>query len=165
MKTISWSAQTGQSWDPLATILTISIRIGDVEVPVSGVLDTGADVTELQPPLIDQFQVDEDACGFIPITNDHGIIVDTEPVTMATGSLDGYEFRMPVHLRRTVTRPRQVFGRSGLIDHFKISLDPAAATTTFEWSGLSPHNRLSEFETAWTKPRRGRKDHWVGRRI
>jgi hypothetical protein len=162
---IDWSAQTPDDWDPLSTIFTMSIRIGEVEIPVRGVFDTGADFTDLQPPLIDQFHLDEDQYGFSPVIDDNGVVADTEPIAIATARLDGHDFPLPVHLYRTVRRSQHVFGRAGLLDYFRITLDPAAAATTFEWYGPSPKNRLDPIRKLWVTDRIGKRAAWMGQKV
>ena len=164
MVRVAWKSQTVQIWDPLSTILTIPIRIGDVELEIEGVFDTGADWTDLQPPAIGQFGIDEDQHGFATI-QDNGIVVATIPVAMATARLDGQEFPLPVTLYPNAVRPTHVFGRAGLLDHFHVTLDPVAGETTLEWRGPSEHSRLAEIQRLFIDERIGRRHDWLGRRV
>ena len=161
---IAWEAQTGQPTDPPAVVLEITIRIGDVERIVKGTFDTGADMTELEPPAVDEFGVNEDECGFVQIEPEKNRL-DTEPVVMAEATFGGHSFPMPVVLlkysrRNPQGKPINVFGRAGLLDHFHVDLDPLAATTSFTWTGLAPNARLAEIKHHFIDERRGKaKQH------
>ena len=64
MQEIHWALQTNEPTDPPAVVVKVEITIGDQTREVEGTFDTGADMTELQPPYFDEFGVDEDTVGF-----------------------------------------------------------------------------------------------------
>lgn len=159
-KPIHWEAQTKAPHDPLAIVLEIEITIGAITRTVRGTFDTGADITELEPPYISDFAVNEDECGFTQQQFPDGKL-DTEPLVMAEAALEGHSFPMPVSLLKYPRRapegtPINVFGRAGLMDHFRIQIDPAGGTTTFVWIGKSPKSRLDEIQKFFIDERVGK---------
>src|SRR5712692_8830702 len=99
MVVVKWRPQTPEPWDPPSTILTIKFRIGGVTLDVEGVFDTGADMNDLQPPKLAEFQNDPDHHGFSADPNLHGqprLI----PIVIATGELDGHTFEAPLRCIR-----------------------------------------------------------------
>ena len=104
--------------------------------------------------------MDEDTCGFTQIGLPDGSL-DTEPVVMATARLQGHDFPMPVCLlkysrRAPQGKPINVFGRAGLMDHFRIESNPATGQTTFEWIGTSPKSRLDVIQKKFIDDRVGK---------
>lgn len=163
---IPWEAQTTEPQDPLAIVLEIDITIGDHTRKVKGTFDTGADMTELEPPSITDFGVNENECGFTQVRLSK-VKVDTEPVVMAQATFNGHTFPMPVHLLKYSRRapqgtPINVFGRAGLMDHFRIESDPAGGTTKFTWVGESPKSRLAEIKKLFIDERIGKAKSFQG---
>jgi hypothetical protein len=145
--TVEWKPQTDQAWDPLATIVEVAIQINDATETISAVLDPGADFTVLQPRFLETFAIDEDACGYLEAAVDaNGMVTATVPLTMAVASFGGHDFAMPVQFDKELLRPCLI-GRSGFLEHFRIELDPATASTRFVWQGQSPKATLGAVET------------------
>lgn len=142
MITVPWRAQTSDLWDPLSTVFTMKIRIGGVELDVEGVLDTGADMIDLQPPKLGEFQINVAEHGFSTDTDPNTGQKRLIPIVIAEAELDGHEFEAPVALYPFTARLVHVFGRAGILDHFNVALDPAAGETRIDWSGKSPHSRI-----------------------
>ena len=126
--------QTQGAGDPPSPYIDLELTIGNVTRSVRGILDTGADTTELIPPEDANFAIDPKSVGYI---------IDSRtkrphPYVMAVARMDGNEFPMPVTFAPAGMRPVNVFGRVGILDHFKVETDPAAQLTRLTWVGQSP---------------------------
>lgn len=111
MLQVAWRAQTTEPSDPLSTIFTMRIRIGAISLDIEGVFDTGADMIDLQPPKLAEFQLDVDKAGFSTGRDPNGnkrLI----PIVIAEADLDGHQFEVPVALYPFPARPVHVFGRA-----------------------------------------------------
>jgi len=155
MVPVTWKPQTADAWDPLSTVFTMKIRVGGVTLDVEGVFDTGADMIDLQPPKLAEFQINADQHGFsTTVINGQKWMI---PIVIAEAELDGHWFEVPVALYPFDTRPVHVFGRAGLLDHFKVTLDPAAGQTRFEWNGKGPHSRIEAIKQEFVDPLIGKR--------
>jgi Retroviral aspartyl protease. len=99
---------------------------------VRGIFDTGADYSVLDPQWIEQLRVAAGECIPWDVTTASGAHADGK-LTLLEARLDTRVFQMPVIFLPGV--PTDVFGRVGLFDRFKISMDPHAEVTTFDWLG------------------------------
>jgi hypothetical protein len=160
VKTVPWQPQTAEAWDPLAVRLQIEITINGITREVEGTFDTGADMTELQPPLITEFAIDEDQSGFATASDAKGR-PDTQSVVMASARFDDKVFDMPVCMPRRATRAVNVFGRAGLMDHFRIVFDPDKSETTFEARDLSPKSRIGAIKQSFIDDRVGTRQRFI----
>ena len=160
MLQVAWRAQTPEPSDPLSTIFTMRIRIGAISLEVEGVFDTGADMVDLQPPMLAEFQVDLDQAGFSTGRDPQGN-KKLIPIVIAEAELDGHQFSVPVALYPFAARPVHVFGRAGLLDHFEVTLDAAAAETRFEWTGKSAHSRIDAIRQTFVDPNVGQRQRYL----
>jgi hypothetical protein len=146
MGSIKQGPQTAATWDPLSTIVTMRLSINGVSKDIPGVVDSGADFTSLFSALMTDFKVDPDKSGYIETEVDpNGNVLATTPLVMATAMFEGREFPMGVVFHEERSRPN-LFGRSGLMEHFKIEFDPASATTTFTWADRGPRSTIDEVD-------------------
>lgn len=99
---------------------------------VRGVFDTGADYTVPDPQWLEQLRVAESECIPWAVTTASGANADGK-LTLLDARLDAEVVRMPVVFLPGV--PIDIFGRVGLVDRFRISMDPRGEVTTFDWLG------------------------------
>jgi len=160
MVVVPWRSQTNDAWDPLSAFLTIRLRIGGIALDVEGVFDSGADMIDLQPPKLAEFQIDLDQYGFST-----GIDPDGNrrliPIAIAEAELDGHVFEAPVALYPFDARPVHVLGRAGLLDNFRVTLDAGAAETRFEWVGPSAHSRIDAIRQNFIDERIGTRQQYL----
>jgi hypothetical protein len=172
MAEFPWAPQTESAGDPPSPYIEVELTIEGVTRSVRGVLDTGADSTELIPPEVVNFKIDSKTVGYIL----DGRTKQPEPFVMAVGRIDGMEFQIPIAFVPAGIRSVNVFGRAGIVDHFKVELDPAAQVTRLTWSGRSPGSVIdalkkhidettAEMKARSPKPVLPFKPHGPGRKL
>jgi len=98
---------------------------------VLGPFDTGADLTLLPLAKMRILRVTDKQCMPISISP-LGRAAEFGRLTVMDAHLDGHDFRFPVAF---TNRKAVLFGRPGLVDQFRIELDPKLGLTRFTWVG------------------------------
>lgn len=128
-----------------APAVTVEIPGPNGPVAVSGLFDTGSDITELHSSFIGTLDIPMNQCGAIQA---HGIWC---PTTVVEARLDGHVFNLPVTFfdNKAGNDDVNLFGRVGVLDIFRILHDPEQQRTGFERiEGLPPSVASAEYENA-----------------
>jgi hypothetical protein len=129
--------------------VTIELPGPSGPVAVEGLLDTGADVTQLHVGLIDVLGISMNQCAPVKA---HG---GWRPTTVVQARLDDHVFDLPVTFvdRQIGDEVINLFGRTGLLDIYRIVHDPVQRRTEFEWiENLPPSAAAVAYEkdvVAW----------------
>ncbi|MGH7883761.1 MAG: hypothetical protein ACREN8_12815 [Candidatus Dormibacteraceae bacterium] len=99
---------------------------------VAGLFDTGASITSLRSIEQPGLGINDNRCIPMALTAANGIVT-WQRLTMDSAFLDGHEFRIPLVFSPRL--PINLFGRVGIMDLWKITLDPATLTTEMIWRG------------------------------
>jgi hypothetical protein len=114
---------------------------------IKGLFDSGADWTTLRMEWKEALRVRDSECFETELT---GICGKDNPIralaTVLDASLDGRRFRIPVAFVREV--PIDLFGRTGLLERYKVQLDAFGGLTTFDWADC-PAPLADSFEQNW----------------
>src|SRR5713226_1803285 len=131
MKAFPWKKFGKDYWNnPLASSLSVEFIGPAGPVAVEGMFDSGADSTELAYDLIPTLGIDLAKCAAMKV---HGI---WRPFTVVEARLDNNVFDLPVAFTPDVQADGEtvnLFGRLGIIEHFRIGFKPDTRETEFEW--------------------------------
>jgi len=104
---------------------------------VRGDFDTGADLTLLPVGMMAQLGIMDAEC--VPISiGPLGRAVEFGRLAKLAAKLDRQQFVLPAAFS---DRSSVLFGRPGLVDQFRIELDPRYGFTCFTWTG--PHEKTA----------------------